>query len=186
MTAVTERPPWVSSVVARRISSPVATLPSSKAAIGSSGRTTPALRSAPSSIRRLRAPSPGLGRGDRDRRRREHARHRGEVDRVPDPERPDEARGDQRPGDGAEIVARALEPVGAPVRLARRERGEHRVARRGAHAARDPGRRAREPHLPDGAGEADRAGGGGRDEVAARRHPQPRSLVVRPRARDEL
>ena len=76
---------------------------------------------------------------------------------------PQEQRRQRRPDHGADVIHAAVEPVHLPSRRRRRPRGEHRVARRAAHAFAHSIEHADEEHL--------RPGGGDRDERARdRRH----------------
>ncbi|MDX6718449.1 MAG: hypothetical protein QOJ63_703 [Solirubrobacteraceae bacterium] len=92
-----------------------------------------------------------------DRRDREQARNDRQLDRSPHAARGDERERQQRAADGAQVVHRALEAVGAPVRGGRHDVRQQRVARRDAQPARCPRAGAQHPHLPRRGGRADQA-----------------------------
>ena len=128
--------------VARRISSVAARLPSSNAAAAASRRP-----SRPCSSGRTRrrigwcsrtASSGGVADRVDDRERGEQAGDDREQDRGAHADQPDERDREQRAADRAEVVHRALEPVGAAVDGGGDDVGEQRVAGRDAQPAGGP------------------------------------------------
>jgi hypothetical protein len=135
---------------------------------------------------RRRDPPPRLRRGHADGGGCEEAGYGGQVERVTNTDPGDEPGGEQRSDDGAEVVARTFEAVGAPVGPRLRERGEQRVTSGGAYAAGRPGRRAGDPDLPHRRRRAERARGDGGDDVAACGHAAAAFGLVCERPGDEL
>jgi hypothetical protein len=86
--------------------------------------------------RPLLPPQPrSCGDRDKDRGRSEEARHERQQDRVPDPNRRDQTQCEERPGDRARVVHRALEAVGAPVGIRLDDVGEQGIPRGRPQAA---------------------------------------------------
>jgi hypothetical protein len=79
----------------------------------------------------------------------------------------DQAEGEQRAGDGAEVVHGPLEPVGPAVDAGRDDVGQQGVARRDPQAPGGPGASPQDADLPHGGGHPDEAGEDGGGGVAA-------------------
>jgi hypothetical protein len=86
--------------------------------------------------------------GDDDRQGRQQARNHADEHRGANADRRDEADGEQRSADRAEVVGRALEAVCAPVRHRRDEVGQKRVPSRYPEPPGHPSRGAERSHLP--------------------------------------
>jgi hypothetical protein len=95
-----------------------------------------------------------------------------------DPNQPDQGQREQGAGDGAQVVAGSLEPIGPPVHGGRHDVGQQGVAGRDPQPAGGPGAGPQHPDLPDGGGGADEAGEDGGGGVAAHREGAAAAGVV--------
>ena len=178
--------PGSSSSVARRMSSVAAQLPNSNAPMPANRRPSPP-RSTGRTCRRIgrsipRARSPHAPHSGEHRERREQTRHDRDEHRRAHVEDRDQRDREQGTHDRAEVVRRALEPVGPPVRLGRHDVGEDRVAARTAHPARSPGAGSQHEHLPRRRREPDAAREHRGRHVAADRDLRAALRVVGERA----
>ncbi len=103
--------------------------------------------------------------------------HHREQHRPTGADEDDQEEGQQRAGDGAQVVHRALEAVGAPVGRRLGHVREQSIARRHPQPSRGPGCDPKQGRLPDRACEADQGSQHGRPDVAAGGHA-PASLRV--------